>query len=690
MNAGLRPTSGSPLPALEEPRRWLQHLERAHALIHRATHVMELLLEPESDLRPAAAAFERTLHAIYVAFDESAAQFEAGHAAKTELAAAIAALSSAKPRDLLAPALAAAQEAAKELDAAQEPLSRTQPRPRELVDLQASKDVPALHVVSRAPIPVAVRVVVPPPPPEPPPPPLIPPTTLAGLLETAEEVRRRADARQSAHAARELAKENEKRASVGEPAETVPGFLPKIPPAIGEREHVLQRMRECFEEVAMAGMMRLPLLGDPFRSSMFIERRMLAGIDAIAALGPTAIDAVEKLVIDAPVKDGTRTFGAGMVLGCLDGRDALASAERVLRYCGAGDTETAAGFTAAMKLVPHPMLPIVMRSMLADPDPEYRAIAIEVLAYRALATPQEILGALADPSPLVVAAALPTAGLHRMREAEQAIEAALTHDELPVRQAAWTAMLLGGNTHLPLVLEREMTAGTHADAAAIAYGILVESQEAERLYERAQAAPTEAIVTAIGWAGHASSIPWLVGLLAGKSKKELKIAAAYALDRITGAGLYEDFLLDPEALDVPDVPDPDVGEPKPKPLAQIVSDPRDRPSEGAPDAMQRPATRADRWRAYWEEKRGLFNLKLRYRRGHPYTPLITLWELDAWRVTPGERRLLQRELVVRTGAYVHFDPHDFVVVQEESLKAWEPLARRSAGNAGSWARATRK
>ena len=80
----------------------------------------------------------------------------------------------------------------------------------------------------------------------------------------------------------------------------------------------------------------------------------------------------------------------------------------------------------------------------------------------------------------------------------------------------------------------------------------------------------------------------------------------------------------------------------------------------------------------------------KYRRGSLYTPTVSLWELDAWPVTPVERRWLQRELVVRTGHFVRFDPHDFVAVQELALQAWAPIAQRMSGNAGSFTRPMRR
>jgi len=63
---------------------------------------------------------------------------------------------------------------------------------------------------------------------------------------------------------------------------------------------------------------------------------------------------------------------------------------------------------------------------------------------------------------------------------------------------------------------------------------------------------------------------------------------------------------------------------------------------------------------------------------------------DGWTVTPYERRLLQRELIVRTGEHVRFDPHDWIVIQEEALKQWEGPARRASGAAGQWARSMRR
>jgi len=141
---------------------------------------------------------------------------------------------------------------------------------------------------------------------------------------------------------------------------------------------------------------------------------------------------------------------------------------------------------------------------------------------------------------------------------------------------------------------------------------------------------------------------------------------------------------------VPDVEEPDVGEPKQPALARQVSDPRDMPSEGSTEKVTQPTIDSARWRSFWVERGGEYKPGLRYRRGNPYSAAVSCWELDALPLTPGERRLLQRELVVRTGQHVRFDPHDFVAVQEDALAEWAKLSRRHGSAAGSWARPLRR
>ena len=81
-----------------------------------------------------------------------------------------------------------------------------------------------------------------------------------------------------------------------------------------------------------------------------------------------------------------------------------------------------------------------------------------------------------------------------------------------------------------------------------------------------------------------------------------------------------------------------------------------------------------------------YEMRRRYRMGQPYTPLVSLRELDVAKRTPGERRLLQRELLIRTGTLVRLDPRDFVQVQEEALRDWQAPARAASNAPGRWSR----
>ena len=673
------------------PPRWVIALELAHDRLLRAARGLESIAEPTFDLAPTGAALERALEAIYVVYDERGDRLVGAQSALAAIGGARAALGAAE-EPVFESIRRWLDEATSAVDAAQEPLSRLPARPPPPPrPLHGSKDVPTLHEVARASLVPKLRVGPPPVPPDPPPPPLAPPQTLEELAATIAEVKRRAAERSQEFADKDAARAKERVAVQQEP-ETAPGFVARVDPAWTDDAFVASKVRELFEEVAMVGMQRTPLLGDPFRSCAFLERRLLCAMDALAGFGARGLAKIEPLVVDAPVKDATRAFGAAFVFGCIEGRDSLAAAERVLHFCGPLDDEVAKGWSDAMKLVPHPHLPIALRAMMQDPSEHVRAIALGILVHRHWASVDELVAALADPSPRVVALALPELAVLKHPHLDQAIEAAIAHADPALREAAWTAMALSSHTWTVNVLEKEID-GPLGARAVEHLGVLCESRDAERLFERAKATPTEPLIAALGWAGLGATMPFLIALLAGSAKKPVKIAAAYALDRITGAQLYEPFELDPETLVIPDLPEPEVGEAPPKgaPLAQVVSDPRDVPGDGAKDQMVRPSTSAAAWKAYWDERKGFYDAKTRYRRGHPYVPVVSLWEMtDGWTVTPAERRLLQRELVVRTGDWVAFDPHDWVAVQEEALRQWEPSARRAGGYPGGWERSRRR
>jgi hypothetical protein len=679
------------------PPDWMLDLERAHDRLHRAARALEILADPPWDLRPAAESIEKAIEKVYVAYDQRGDQHRATYDASTEAAEARSRLDALKGGGKIDEAIAHLDDARAALSDAERRLAAVIPRePPMPPPIRASNEVPTLHALMRGPLVPKIRVADPPPPPPELPPPLPPPKTIEELQAMVAEVKRRAEKQREA-AAERMRKAFEP-APPKPPPELKPGFVPEIPPPKKPLDWIGEKARECFEEVAMIGLQRMPLLGDPFRSVQFLERRMLCSFDAIAALGPGALAKLEPLAMDSPVKDAPRAFAAGFVFGCFRGRDALGAAERIFRWYGPSVDEIADGFADGLKIATNPLVDVVARAWLNDPDPSMRAVAIEVLGYRRTATAPELVACANDSSPRVAAKALPYLGALNPPQFQapmhEAIDSALQAFDLSLKDAAWAAMSLSAHPHVSTVLNRALSEEGTADRAAIPLAIVCDGQDAQTLLRKAEEKPTELLLLALGWAGDAACIPFLIKQVGGK-KKELKTAAANALDRISGAQLYEEIDIDPEKIEVEDPPEPEIDldgkkPPKPVPLAKQVSDPRDEPGEGAPDALELPTTDVRRWQEWWSEAKGNYRSGTRYRRGHPYTPTISLWELDGWRVTPFERRMLQRELVVRTGHYVPFDPFDFVPVQEAALKQWEPHARNASGHGGSFTRSMRR
>jgi hypothetical protein len=558
------------------------------------------------------------------------------------------------------------------------------PLPRDLV---ASKDAPELFRIGRPCVAPRFETapVLPPP---------TAPTTgldLAGLpmadkmakvrehaALARDAARERRDARAAARRARDAA----------EPEAPRPGFVAGRHVALTPDGLVKRRARELFEEVMIGGVHRVPLVGDAWRTMDVVDKRMLRALDAFAALGPRAVASLEAQVLEAPAKDPSRGFAVGFIAGAFEGRDMLAVVERCLRHLGPADPEVGRMLARALVLVPHPDLPVVLRTWLQDDDPLVRALAIDVLGYRRLATEDELSAALRSDSRDVVAAAMPWAALSRSPELRAALDGHRGSDHETLAAAlAWAPALSGARD----ATERlSAMLGTEREShALLPLALTADADDAAKLVELVRAEPSAPRIEALGWAGPKEAIGALVAVLAdSKAKGELKQAAAFALQRITGAEIYDDVDLPPEKLDA-ETPEDPPGLPAPPPLRKTLS-PRDKPSDGSPDRMKLPPTRLAPWEAFLQREQHRFQGPARFRRGKPYTPATTLIELDTYRIPPNERRLAFRELVIKTGQVVPFDPEDFVHVQEAALDAWAPIASRASSQPGAWGRAERR
>lgn len=656
---------------------WMVHLERAHALAHEAGWSIEEEIEPSAYLEPAARQIEQGIAALYDAFDgrrDRPTAIGTAHGRFWSAAILVA-------RAGLTQALASLRKACEHLVASEERFPRVPLAARTAVPLRAGSVLPPFHTIERMSLAPSFRAPpVPDTPPTLPEPELPEPTTFEELAAAAAAVRRLVEERTKA-----LTKKPERTSKNPEPEEVPPGFAFAPPKRLDEDEFIRRWARVCVDEVGMLGVQRAPLLGDDWRSCIELEKRMVASIDAIAALGPTAIAHVEQLAMDAPAADPMRVFAVTMIGGCLEGRDALGGAERVLHHFGAGDPLVADAFVAAMKLAPNPFVQNVLRSLLASSDRACRAVAVEVLAYRGWLGSTDLEALAYEEDPRIFALALPALAAARHVGFGPAIARALEHADMRVREAALDAMALAAHQDAASAA-RAAAVGELGDRALIRLAIVADEDDARWLLRRMQGAPSPAAIDAVGWAGLVEAVPALIHVLES-GEDDAKLAAGAALERMLDAKLVENIEIQPEALEEVEVIEPDPEPPLPRPtLAQLVSHPRDLPRVSSSETLEVPSTAPARWGAYWAEHRRRYDSRQRLRRGQAYSPAVSLYELDRLALMPEDRRRLHRELAARVGKMTHFDPFDFVRTQEQNLDAWASLVRSSAEMQGSWGR----
>lgn len=562
--------------------------------------------------------------------------------------------------------------------------------PREIV---ASHDAPVLFRIERATIAPLFDVAPPLPPPDPAVEELqrelaaLPPKErltrvrehTANLRETSA---RRRDEREQA---RRAERERKRKAAIAEPP---PGFVRGEHRAVEPQRHRWDKGRELFEDVCGMGILRTPLLGDYWRGSIVFDRRMLRDIDAIAALGGGVVGALERMVTDSPAKDPSRAFGLAAALGCFEGRDGLAAVERVARELSEDAAALVVSLGSALKLIPHPTLPAVLRRWLTDESAPLRTVAIEVLGHRGWASDEELCAAARDSDEACAAAALLQAAARDVHDLSTLCQERADAKSPALKAAlAWAAVL--GSLPYPLDRLRGMLGGEDEEHAFLPIALAGEKADVDALTARYHQRPTRALAAALGYGGAPEAIAALVGTLEAESAPELKLAAAFALQRLTGGELYDDADVPPEKIEVEEPADPPLPEDLPA-LRRISSDPRDRPGAGAPDRMRLPTVDPAVWRAFLAEQEVAFQGERRLRRGKPYTPLLSYAELDTYQITPHERRVLAREILIKTGRHVAFDPVDFVPVQEQALRAMAPLCEKAASQPGAWGKALRR
>lgn len=423
----------------------------------------------------------------------------------------------------------------------------------------------------------------------------------------------------------------------------------EAPPAATEITFSQSWTKTLFEELAALGMQRLPLADDDWRARAFIEDRLLSALDAFVGLGEEAIGSVPALVADAPAPDPWRMFAAGLVAGCVGGRDAAGFFEEALRGLDLLDADVGVALESAVRLAPSPDVITMLRGLRDDSSPTLRALAFRALVAADAASPEELLDATTDAA--TAAIALPWLATRRSPRAAPLALAALEVHAPEVRRAALRALYLAGYAELAPLLVRAL-AGPDRETAALYLGLLGDPGD---VLLQSLAQPSVGRVLGVGWAGASASLTKLVACLSSP-EDGVPEAAARALARILGRAPVVDRDVAPE-----DLAEADLFAPRAAPDASDAS-------AGSPDTIRAYSTDPDHWRELVEAAKLPAG---RVRHGQPLTPERILEELlleDAEvPPTPDERALLIDQLVATTDWAVTYDSQQWVATQVTQL-----------------------
>ena len=406
---------------------------------------------------------------------------------------------------------------------------------------------------------------------------------------------------------------------------------------------------ECLDDLASAQHMRAPKPNTVFRDARGAERRMLAQLDAILALG---VELESRLVDGLPdLPDPDAFFSSAFVLGCIASARSRGVLEHALRVALDKDDATLAAVVDALCLASQPEIATLARALLDDAEPRLRAAALTVLDFRGEARDADVLPRLHDEAPLVQIAAaralrqpaidpqLCVALPELFDHADPAVAAAALH-------AASYKRLGRGHARAVALCERgEFDSGR----AALMLALGGDERDAARFGDWLAGSAHPALLRATGYYGLTDTLPRLVQSLTHEVP-DSRAAAAEALTRITGARLLQ-------TVEVPLYSEED------KPY---VDDPE------AKISVERVSEDAAAWSQWWSEHRKRFTAGMRYRAGEPLRALHPYRDLDSGPALHAQREIAQLELTILAGSKAVFlEVRDWVMRQSLALGQWE-------------------
>ncbi len=411
-------------------------------------------------------------------------------------------------------------------------------------------------------------------------------------------------------------------------------------PWTGTEAYRKQAVKECLDTVAVLRSYREPLEGETWLTPAASERRLLAQLNAIIALGPPALQQAIALSLDADVPDPGRVFAGLLVVGCVEGRDWLDPARDLFVATVLRGAAEAAAAVEAVSLAPGPELASFLVDLLGHERPQVRAGAVRALAFRGALSEASWHNAMRDGDPTVVAAALSAPlGAYDRTACERVLQPLIARRDAEslVRQALRAGLGLGLDTAHDSAVQIVRDHPSFADAARCL-----------------------AMFGDVGDARH------FRGALGGPGVRD-GVRAAAILGSIE---LVPDLL---ELLDRTDSP-PELGVAAKHALATIT---------GLPFVATADVSQA---LGLWSLHSQGFERHGRYRHGQPLSLEVLLQSLRTGPAARKARQNIYLEMQAATESRVpRFSPYDFAGVQIQSLRRIEqwladPQARRSTAS----------
>ncbi len=371
------------------------------------------------------------------------------------------------------------------------------------------------------------------------------------------------------------------------------------------------------------------------------EERLLAHLDALVLGGSHSR---QKLLLPGLSGDDADVVTAS-ALGLLSSGEEKAEAA-VLDALEHAEPAARSWLRRSLELGASPRVLKSLSRLLASPEADVQAAALEVVAFRG-EEPGPLLGELlSHPSPQLVAAALKAARMTQGPVSEQSVLNALAAPHAEVRtEALLTALTLGLGPAWSLC--RKLATGPTPDGTALLLvGLGGNDSDLERLLAVAKAPGNRAeAIWALGFSGRVEAAECCLQLLEDAALGRLAAESFCAITGLRLTGPYERAPLEPALREEEDASEGVVGP---------------RPEDTLPLAAPGPV------HSWWREHRGHFERGVRYLLGRP---LSGAWLAEALEHVPMRRRhVLAQELALRSRGRFLLQSRGFSATQRAGVR----------------------